>query len=94
MVAGRLLASAARSWSDGTGTARGRCQMLPHFLMVGARNFRDPGPAWLRQEAKRGALWRLHPIGEEIVRCSATTGVLFNTARSDGIEFQKKVRSC
>ena len=41
----------------------------PHLLVVGARNSRIPGPARLRQKAKRGARWRLQPIGEEIVRC-------------------------
>ena len=64
------LASAARSWSGGTGTARGSCQMSPHLLAVGAGNSPDPDPARLRQEAKRGARWRLQPIGEEIMRCS------------------------
>ncbi len=38
----------------------------PHLLVVGAENSRDPGPARLRQETKRGARWLLHPIGEEI----------------------------
>ena len=27
----------------------------PHLLMVRAGNSLDPGPVWLRQEAKRGA---------------------------------------
>jgi hypothetical protein len=66
---GRLMASAARSWSGWTGTARGRCQM-PFHLVVGDGNSRDPGPARLRQEAKRGARWLMQPIGEEIVHCS------------------------
>jgi hypothetical protein len=43
-LVGRLLASAARSWSGGTGIARGRCQMPPHLLMVSAGNSRDLGP--------------------------------------------------
>ena len=38
----RLLASAARSWSGGTGTARGRCQLPPHLLVVGAGNSLRP----------------------------------------------------
>ena len=89
-----LLASAARSWSGGTGTARGSCQMPPHLLAVGAGNSGDPGPARLRQEAKRGARWLLQPIGEEIEPATATTDVPVNTSRSNGTEFQKRERSC
>jgi hypothetical protein len=49
---------------------------LPHLLVVGAGNSYDPGPARLRQEAKRGAQWRLQPpIGVEIGDATATTGV-------------------
>ena len=50
--------------------------MPPHLLEVGVGNTLDPGPAQLRQEAKRGARWLLQPIGDEIVhrnshhRCS------------------------
>ena len=44
--------------------------MTPHLLVAGAGNSSDPGPARLRQEAKRGAWWVLQPIGEEIVHCS------------------------
>ncbi len=51
----RLLASAARSGSGGTGVACGRCEMPPHLLVVGDENSRELGPARLRQEAKRGA---------------------------------------
>jgi hypothetical protein len=32
----------------GTKTARGGCQMLPHLLVVGARNSHDPDPAGFR----------------------------------------------
>ena len=42
----------------GTGAARERCQMLPHLLVVGARNSFDHGPARHRHEAKRGARHR------------------------------------
>ena len=42
----------------------------PHLLVVGARNFRDPGPARLMQEAKRGTRLLLKPIVEEIVHCN------------------------
>ena len=63
-----LLASAARSWSGGTRTARGRRQMPLHLLVVGVGNSSDLGPARLKQEARWGARWRLQPIGEEIVR--------------------------
>ena len=42
----------------------------PHLLVVGDGNSRDPGPARLRQEAKRGARWLMQPIGEEIVHCN------------------------
>ena len=80
------MASAERSWSGVTGTARGRCQMPPHLLVVGARNSRDPGPARLRQEANRGARWLLQPIGEEIAGCSRHDRCFFDTARTDGIE--------
>ena len=53
--------------------------------MVRARNSLDPGPVWLRQEAKRGAQWRLQPpIGEEIGSCSRQDGCFRNTARTDG----------
>jgi len=67
--------------------------MPPHLFVVGAENSRDPGPAWLRQEAKRGARWLLQPIGEEVVHAAATTGVLVNTSRSNGTESQIKERS-
>ncbi len=45
--------------------------MPPHLLVVGDGNSFDPGPARLRQEAKRGARWLLQPIGEEIVHYSS-----------------------
>jgi hypothetical protein len=67
----RLFASAARSLSGGTGSARGSCQMPTHLFVVGAGNSRDPGPARLMQEANRGARWLLQPIGEEIVHCNS-----------------------
>ena len=41
-----------------------------HILVVDAGNSSDPGPARLRQEAKRGARWLMHPIGEEIEHCN------------------------
>ena len=48
---------------------------LPHLLVVGVGNTFDPGPARRRQEAKRGAQWRLEsPIGEEIVHSSRHAG--------------------
>jgi len=68
--------------------------MPPHLLVVGAENFRDPRPARLRQEAKRGARWLPQPIGEEIVPAATTTGDLVDTSRSDGKESQKRERSC
>ena len=43
----------------------------PHLLVMGAGNSSYPGPAWLMQEAKRGARWLLQPIGEEIMHCSS-----------------------
>jgi hypothetical protein len=50
---------------------RGNHRKPPHLLVVGAGNSFDPGPAWHRQEAKRGAQWRRQsPIGEEIGYCS------------------------
>jgi hypothetical protein len=51
----------------GTGAARGRCQMLPHLLVVGARNSHDPGPAGRGRRLSgehSGGSGRL--IGEEI----------------------------
>ena len=67
----------------GTGAARGRCPMLPHLLVVGVGNSRDPG------SDERG--WRLSgehsggggsPIGEEIGMPSPPHGP--PAARSDG----------
>jgi len=75
-------------------TSRGRCYNPLHLVVVGARNSRNPGPARLRQEAKRGAQWRLQPpIGEEIVRCSRHYRCFLNTARSDGMDIKTKERS-
>jgi hypothetical protein len=50
---------------------RGNHRKVPHLPVVGAENSFDPSPARRRQEAKRGAQWRLNsPIGEEIVHYS------------------------
>ncbi len=60
----------------------------PHLPVVDAGNSFHPGPARLRQEAKRGAHWRLQPpIGEEIGRCNRHDGCFLNTARTDGTDF-------
>jgi hypothetical protein len=40
-----LVATATRPWSGGTMNARGRWQMLPQLLLVGAGNSDDHGPA-------------------------------------------------
>ena len=63
----------------------------PHLLVVRAGNSRDPGPVWLMQEAKRGAPWRRRQLdrGGDRAAAAATSGVLLNTARSDGIEIRK-----
>ena len=61
---------------------------------MGAGNSRDPGPARLRLEAKRGARRLLQPIGGEIVLATATTDSLVDTSRYDGTESQKRERSC
>jgi hypothetical protein len=54
---------------------RGNHRKPPHLPVVGAGNSFDPGPARRRQEAKRGAQWRLEsPIGEEIVHSSRHAG--------------------
>ena len=48
----------------------------PHLLVVRAGSSLDPDPVWQRQEAKRGAQWRVHTqIGEEIGVATATIGV-------------------
>ena len=58
--------------------------------MVGAGNSFDPGPVWLRHEAKRADQWRRQPpIGEEIRRCNRHDGCFLNTARTDGIYIKK-----
>jgi hypothetical protein len=50
---------------------RGNHKKPPHLLVVGAGNFFDLDMARHKQEAKRGAQWRLQsPIGEEIVYCN------------------------
>ena len=75
----------------GTGAARGRCQMLPHLLVVGAGNSGDPGPAGrgrrLSGEHSGGCAAR---SGRRSGVAAATFGVLLNTARPDGIEYQKR----
>jgi hypothetical protein len=38
---------------------RGKYKKPPYLLMVRAGISLDPGQVWLRQEAKRGAQWRL-----------------------------------
>ena len=69
---------------------RGKYRKPPHLPVVGAGNSFDPGPARLRHEAKRGALWRRQPlIGEEIGRCSRHNGCFLNTARSAGTDIRK-----
>ena len=61
--------------------------------MVRVGSSLDPGPVWLRQEAKRGAQWRLRSlIGEEIgnhnrhARCFSTTppGLTGKTSANGG----------
>ena len=90
----RLLASAARSWSGGTGTARGGCLMPPTSSWWALKIPSDTNPARVRQEAKRGAQWRLQPpIGEEIVRCNRHYWCFLSTARSDGIDINTLERS-
>ncbi len=81
----RLQASAARSWSGGTGTARGRCQMPRRLVVVGAGNSLDPGPARLWHEAKRGTQRSGGgcAIGGEIVH-QPPSHVFFNTAWPEG----------
>ena len=59
------MAAPDREYSESE--VRGNHRKPPHLLVVGAGNSLDPGPAWHRQEAKRGAQ---SPIGEEIVYCS------------------------
>ena len=77
MVQTGLPCSAPGSRVRGTRDVRGIHRKLPHLPVVGAGNSFDPGPARLRQEAKRGAQWQLQPpIGEEIGAVAATTGVL------------------
>ena len=70
----------------------GKIQEAPHLLVVRAGNSRDPGPVWLRQEAKRGAQWRRlqSDRGGDRAAAAATSGVFLNTARSGGIEYQKR----
>jgi len=71
---------------------RGKYKKPPHLLVVRAGNSRDPGPVWLRQEAKRRAQWlrRRPDRGGDRAAAAATLGVFLNTARSDGIEYQKR----
>ena len=54
--------------------------MPPHLLVVGAGNSLDPGPARLRQEAKRGARRRRLRDRRRDRAASAVTGVFFYTA--------------
>jgi hypothetical protein len=65
--------------------------MLPHLLVVGAGNSGDPGPAGrgrrLSGEHSGGCAAR---SGRRSGVAAATFGVLLNTARSDGIEYQKR----
>ena len=65
--------------------------MLPHLLVVGAGNSGDPGPAGrgrrLSGEHSGGCAAR---SGWRSGVAAATSGVLLNTARSDGIEYQKR----
>ena len=50
----------------------------PHLLVVRAGNSLDPGPVWLRQEAKRRAQWwrRQPDRGGDRAAAAATTGIL------------------
>ena len=87
----RLLASAARYWSGGTGTARGICQMFHHLLVVGAGKSCDPCLAGIGRRLsgeRSGACGG--PIGEEIGYRMRHYGTCLNTARSGGIELRKE----
>ena len=74
----------------GTGDARGGCQMLPRLFMVGASNSCDPGPVGLGRRLigvhKGGCAAR---SGWRSGGAAATTRVLLNTARPDGIDLRK-----
>ena len=60
----------------------------PHLFVVSAENSRDPDPARSGKRPSRGRGGGCNdPIGEEIGVVAANTGVLFNTARSDGTEY-------
>jgi len=64
--------------------------MLPHFLVVGDGNFCDPGPVGLGRrlsgEHCGGCAAR---SGRRSGGAAATTSVILNTARSDGIDLKK-----
>ncbi len=70
---------------------RGKYKKPLHLLVVRVGNSLDLGPAWPGRRPCGGRDGGCNvPIGEEIGVTAATTGDLLNTARSDGIEFQKK----
>ena len=76
---------------EGTGDVRRSCRKSPHLLVVGARNSRDPGPVWLRQEAKRGNGGGGGAIGVEIAppphrMCLRTPPGLTGNRNSDKLE--------
>ena len=67
------------------------CKKSPHLLVVSARNFRDPGPVWLRQEAKRGIGGGGGAIGVEIAppphrRCLRTPPGRMGNRNADRLE--------
>ncbi len=49
-----MLASAARFWFSGTGTARGRYQIPPHLLVMGAGNSLRPWPGAAQARGQAG----------------------------------------
>ena len=72
------MAAPDREYSESE--VRGNHRKPPHLPVLGAGTFFDPGPARHRQEAKRGAQWRLEsPIGEEIVHYSRHDGCFSKT---------------
>ncbi len=69
----------------------GAARQPPHLLVVGARNSRDFGPVWLRQEAKRGIGGGGGAIGVEIAppphrRCLRTPPGLAGNGNLDRLE--------
>ena len=74
----------------GTGAAREGCQMLPHLLVVGAGNSCDPGPVCFgkRLSGEHSGVCAARSGGRS-EGAAATTGVLLNTAQSDGIDLKK-----